>query len=1017
MYNYNTSCTSGSGGRLVGQLYLGCCGGGSTTGSVLTYYNVTSPTPVPLPGDGTGPSGCDCSYPCDAGCDPSASGSVWASAFYPGEEYWTNTSSNQDMLTVQSFASGTTQSYGGTVGGFKNVAAHLQWYGCFGFTDNDSCSQSTSIAPNQTKYTSATVAGSLVNSSVGAEYKSNSSVSIGGVISVNTTTGIISSSLVSAEDDYTENETSAGPPPVYSAPIHTYHSYGGAGYTSNGVTTINYSNGMSTPLDVVIDVHCSGSQVFYLSVAPKVSSWNINAANIATGSMGDPYPPTINYLPTVSNPFSYSASALIVEFEQTSGSAIYSESMACSIVGSNTSFSEVVIYTSWTDNGPSLPAYIDNSDYQYSISLGGANTAASVVGGCNSLLGTWNLANNSVYPFRTDDFTSIMPLVTERQVQADISPMQPFNAYTMNDYRNPVSDANGNAPFTTANPTPPAGWTYAPLNNDCDARVHTDPSWSGPCDWMQTYSQIAWQDPNSYIWVWDSTYADGYKALSMNNRHFDGAIIGAPLLEASGSAVGFGWFDFYGRQLDFCMAGTECPIPYPEFIYSYGGTLADLYVSVSAPSSGAQLSTFLPMATTHATDNLFSHGLSRGAQISTGLASDGVTVVKWAEEKIPVQHHNYYRPCGSDRVLIDKTKTQCFTAYPIMAGSISGLSGGSQVLVNNTGATDGIFTGCSQTIIGAGPTYTFVPGTLVSALPTDYSRQLSGYGAVAGIVRFPSAWPICGEAAATFTVTGSNTLITTLAPQTNLRTGDHVDLWNNTASVITSQSVIRTDDTHFIIPIIVTGSVEFIKSTGSPDLGWYDSSPKQEYRVGQWSNSNRNNSFNNTGPCTQSCVNAGACSTPVVYLSPNSESVNNCYWFSGSFQVDEIYGSIQNMNVEFWMQDPLWQAPYCPSACNIMLTCTSDNMSCLADTTDGSGNITAYYSYPDQCEAVCSAPSGSPALPSGCSIPAMTCPSIAGFPGGPGYNYNFNPHENWILTSNFLSASGSCRFNYDWLLI
>ena len=1030
---YHSACTSGSGAPLLGQLYLGCCGGMTATGSILVYYPSTSPTPVPRPGNGTGPSGCDCTYPCDAGCDPTASGSVWNSDMNGGQEYWLNTASNQDMLTIQSFSPGTTQSYNNSGIGFKNVTAKRQWHGSYGWTSNDVCARDTSQPSDQFKYLTYGVGGSIVNHATsiqGSEiYQSNDTNTVGGSVTVNGNTGIITSTLISGEETvYTPGHMDDSGNVVWDTSFISRYVSGGAGYTSDGTNTTHYHSGMATLIDIFPDIHCSGS-TWDSSVQSAVAGWNNNMANISNSYIGvtSSWPPIIQFLPPVTDPWSYGpATANYTVYEQTSGSVEYTESMMAMISSSAISFGETVVsYNATFNMTPHTMVLEHRHTYNLSLDFSGANTASAVERDCEGLLGYWNLADNMVYPWRTDEFTSYAPLVTRREVQTDVTPCTNyFIPWNIDDRRSPVADVNGNAPWTTDNPSPPPGWTYAPNNNDCTGLPYTDPDWSGPCGYITTWAQMRWEDPNSYYWVWNAT--NSYLADAKNSTHFDGTVIGDPMIMATGSlgqatAIGYGWFDFYGENIYFCpMLAEGCSGPsYIEWYYNHGGTLADLEVSVSGGQTG-QFSTFLPQTATHAINNYQAHGLCRGAQRNSNVTDQGIWVTKWAETSAPAPHYNSFRPCGADRVLIDETTAQCFTTSSnVMAGSLTGLNGSKQVLVYGTG-TDGIYTGCSQTADGDG-TYTLHTGSLVSALPTDYHHDLASYytNGFAGIVRFPSAWPICGHAACGTSATGSYTLLTFLAPQTNLRTGDHVDLYNNTSLLVGSQSVHRNTDTQFVVSSSYSGAItgtHWAQSTGCPSLDWYDSSPKNEFRVGSWFTSNRSTSLNTTGSCQQSCISSGPCRQSAVYLTPNGEAPagSKQYWFTDGFKADSL-GCIEQMNVEFWMQDPLYQQAFNPSPCYSnedggSVSIVQDDGTCHADTDDGLGNYTAYVMYPPQVEAVCALPTGAPALPAGVTIPAMIQPPLAGIPG-----YSFNTYlDPWTVYNNAVTNCLGCRFTYYW---
>jgi hypothetical protein len=133
-------------------------------------------------------------------------------------------------------------------------------------------------------------------------------------------------------------------------------------------------------------------------------------------------------------------------------------------------------------------------------------------------------------------------------------------------------------------------------------------------------------------------------------------------------------------------------------------------------------------------------------------------------------------------------------------------------------------------------------------------------------------------------------------------------------------------------------------------------------------------------------------------------------WFTDSFYADGIYGSWEVSNVEFGMNDFLAQNPptYCPCAPTTEIK--EDDGTCKTIGVDpNNDNPILYYPLIPQVEAVCSAPSGSHALPSGVSISPLTKPNLAGVLetsyGG--------PLQPWQIYYNITQtqASGSCAYN------
>lgn len=78
----------------------------------------------------------------------------------------------------------------------------------------------------------------------------------------------------------------------------------------------------------------------------------------------------------------------------------------------------------WTDlDPPNEVLTIDMTNtVTIAVTLGGANDFADVQTDCLTLLDQWNLTDDIKYPWRIDDYCSIAPLVTRREVRGPVSP-------------------------------------------------------------------------------------------------------------------------------------------------------------------------------------------------------------------------------------------------------------------------------------------------------------------------------------------------------------------------------------------------------------------------------------------------------------------------------------------------------------------------------------------------------------------------------------------------------------------
>lgn len=116
--------------------------------------------------------------------------------------------------------------------------------------------------------------------------------------------------------------------------------------------------------------------------------------------------------------------------------------------------------------------------------------------------------------------------------------------------------------------------------------------------------------------------------------------------------------------------------------------------------------------------------------------------------------------------------------------------------------------------------------------------------------------------------------------------------------------------------------------------------------------------------CTTDCIRPNACAPAVVWWGFASYNFPNSDHFSmPSIILDERYGARWQANVMNWMQDPYWQAPdvYCDAGYPSIDTWEED---------DGSG--AGQYPMRPYVEARCSVPEGAPHLPNPLTIGCAT---------------------------------------------
>ena len=979
---YQSSCSSQS----YNKIWFGDCNNNYSTSSdnVVTYYPTLTPTPLAKVGPPNGGGYCDCSAPFDT----VDTGSNWNSAFFGGEETWLG--NPQDMLALQTFAAGATESFSKCQNiGRKAVASKRQWHGTFGFISNDICALSRSIAPDQTKYLSKgiSLAGSAYSTDLrpgGGSWTAGYSGT--GTVYINGNTGIMA-----VDGELNESATVvSGTLGIY-AKAH-YRTLDGSENSSSGNWTSGVGDGTSFD-NWFIAAATNGGFCLNLDGTVDVDASEIGFEGITTSPFG---------LVNVTDPASYGATASLDGWSGTflitgsffaAGGPTYIITYTAEVSRNNTGYSATYSYTnnSYDNSYEAGTLFGENgATVTLQINLSVPNTALDIMTNCESLLGYWDLTDDVEIPWRyTDDYTAFMPLVMAREVQTNVPPN--FFAYNMPDETSPIYDSSGS---------------------------------------VIGYNTTAWLDPNSFQWVYPS---GSVVATGMISANYDGTIIGNPIVNGVAGlptggkrCIGHNWFDFYYTDIRFCPqpGGGDCFGPsWEEYPYAFGASLADAVVSVSGIEDGGQFSNFLPMCSTHFVNNVQAHNISRGGMQSCGIADSGIWAVKYAETRSPAPHINYFRPCGDDRVLIDETTAKNFTLANtlIMDGTLVGLIPDSIILVHN-GTNDGIYNNSSQTDNGDG-TWTLVldTGSLLAPLPTNYTRPFTGTNEV-GFVRFPNAPGICGRVGISVISSGSTGVIVNFNDkQTNLRTNDLIDLYDaNNVLLFGSRSVTYLNDNNFYLSQSYSGSISssaFAQSTGTPDYHWNDAMQKYEYRWGRWNTSLRDPSFSNSSSCQQNCLNYTPCREQVVCYSPNGEDFinGNTIWFvSASFQGDGAFGNYNQLNAEFVMTDIFYQPPLPPLVSDITddmvyATIHPEDGTCPNDSANPDTGVPILYYQIPRVEAVCSVPSGSPALPSDITIPPMNQPPL---PGVIGYSYSVTQQPTTYYYNTTQHCTSSCRFKY-----
>jgi len=959
--------------------------------------------------------------------------------------------------------------------GGKWVQAVRQWHGAYGFTSHDAggcadtyCSpgsagypdggayESYQPTPDQVKYTQMTATCTLIQSLTatqvevehlpdGTLYDTITSITSWGGTKVCTIATAVNAS--SGQLQLTTNATTDS----LSQTLETSD-------THSGVT-----NGPTTTTDAGLNVWPG------LDPAYCVAAWTANCGGVAIG--GAPLPGS-GPGPGYSGNATTLATALACI--TTAGGFLGVSVALTTYLVSATEFKVLLTMTPLSpvvttgsgpagDGGPTVNwtntvTGTGTATWEIDVVLSGANPAASVYAEVLSLLGYWNLADDAQYPPRTDGVWQVAPLVSRDEQPANVSPIQ-FPPASVNDLRNPVTDVNGNAPFT-AGSAPPPGWTYAPDNNDSSGNSPESPDYGGPADWIPTYSQVGWFDPNAYGFTFPAGFdASNSAATALVQFGLTGVVLGAP------NPAGYqDYFDFRAQVWAACSndIGGESELDW--YLQGYGQWLSD-----AIAATGAQL----PLNATQWTNNFdaynkppFAYLIQSDTQIyatppdTRAHRADAL----WAQKCVVFPElwpsYDFFRPAGPDRFLLDEGSV-CFVSSlsaPAPGGTFTSLNDtGAEVALTVPGGSvwGGASVGGFYSITASGSTVTL--GSLVLALPPTWGSRSGDTTNVFGRLRFPNAPAILGrDAVSGVTDNGDGTVTLTLAAAENwLLTGDHLDLYstaitydsmgNRVSEAMTSlaanlsATVVSPTQVQVTATYSAVAGTQYIMSQGAPDWSWDDNGRKGDWVYLDWTFDYRTNGeaarlgavtdcAGNTPPAAGvPATNYGyaaftqaqhenstglvfrPCCARALCLSPNGETFNNgtTVGFPANFTFDGRYGARWQAELEEVMTDLLWQAPHVPYGGS---TWQVDDGTCQADG--------FHYAYPPLVEARVTVPDyggnaanlTAPTPPTGIGYPSpVTSASGLGAPGMIGFDSSTGlPTAAWTTWGYRLNIEGTC---------
>ncbi len=711
-------------------------------------------------------------------------------------------------------------------------------------------------------------------------------------------------------------------------------------------------------------------------------------------------------------------------------------------------------------------AYGGSATWTLTVTLAGPNTAGAVYTDVQGLLAAWDLTNDAQYPPRTDGVWQIAPRMSRDEAHGNISPVT-FPPPLVDDYRSPVNDGRGNAPFTTPENPPPPGWTYRPNNNDASGNADGSPGYGGPAAWVPTYSQISWFDPNA----WGFTFPDGYDqsnsaAMALVQFGLTGAVLGAP------NPAGYqNYFDFRAEVWRSCQYSAGGGTYLDWYLQGYGQWLQDVIDETGAqlPLNATQWTNYFDAFSKPA----FAYLIQGDAQVYAGppatLAHHNDAV--WAQKCVIFPElwpsYNFFRPAGADRFAYDETAGN--------VGCVSGLTspttGGTFTITDYTGTPitlsppsgsvwGGFSVGGFYHITVSGSTVTL--GALVLALPATWASASGDTATVFGRLRNPTAPAILGrDAVSAVTDNHDGTVTLTLAAAENwLLTGDKIDLLssnitydgngNRVSEAMTSLAANLTatvvDSTHVKVTAAygTIGGTQYIMSQGAPDWSWDDNGRKGDWVCLDWTFDYRTNGeaarlatvtdcAGNTPPAAGvPAMNYGyagftqtqyehttglafkPCCAMALCISPNGETFTNgtTVPFPSVFNFDGRYGARWQAELEEAMVDLLWQSPHIP--------CGSDGTWRPDD-----GTCTLEFAHPPLVEARSRVPNyggnseslTAPTPPTGIGYRSpVTDADGLGAPGQIGFDPNSGlPTPAWTLwgyREAIEATCGSCRFNY-----
>ena len=453
-----------------------------------------------------------------------------------------------------------------------------------------------------------------------------------------------------------------------------------------------------------------------------------------------------------------------------------------------------------------------------------------------------------------------------------------------------------------------------------------------------------WFDPAAYTWMLAGVEAPpGFETTDAADDlrlDFDGAMIGSPFTA--------GWpdktYSWAHVTWECCKDNDGC---------STGCWQQKFYgASSGTDQTGADATdALMPPTASGWTDNYTAGLLRPGSWWDFNGGTDFLMLQKQCEVKVTFPGHNFFRPCGAERWMMDTAVASCVTlidgdtiyceddmeALGLTTNDHAVFYDGPNALrVFEVASVAGNVLTLGTELDAPGIADTYAPWDVAFAASPDSST--GDYGIV-GKVRWPGITPwaedgeelkgaICGRAKiASATQDGSNLNLTLTTAVPYLRSGDKIVfiadadataadtvLDDNTAA---GYPVTVTDSTHLIITATRDAAkhLGYIKSFGAPDTKWNSAASRTDLVLQEWPDDPTTGDFKTVPVNTDDRAPAGR----VLGSTPNGDTEST--WITTAIPSGAGYpfpplptattcGGKRLVHVIQYVPDPLFQAPF-----------------------------------------------------------------------------------------------------------